>query len=64
MNINIKNIKICDKNIYKKQLRTIYKVVEDAYCKESYIFPDNFIKKCKDHANEDQFLLHEVKNIK
>ena len=32
------------------------------FLKETDIFPDDFIKKCKNDANEAQFLPPEVKN--
>ena len=44
------------------QWRTIYKVTEEAYFEESDIFPDDFIKQCKDNENKAQFVPLDVKN--
>ena len=41
---------------------TIYEVIEEAYFEESDIFPNDFIKKCKDNSNEAQFVPLDVKN--
>ena len=41
---------------------TIYGLIEEAYFEESDIFPDDFIKQCKDNANEAQFVPLEIKN--
>ena len=45
-----------------KKWRPIYEVVDEAYIKESKIFPDDFIRDCKNNSNEAQFILAEVKN--
>ena len=39
----------------------MYEVIEEAYFKESDIFLDDFIKICKDNANDAQFVPLEVK---
>ena len=64
MNIDIENINTIEKrkSIYTKQWRTTYEVIQPDLFKETDIFPDDFIKKCKDNANEAQFLPLEVKN--
>ena len=35
----------------------MYEIIEEYYFKESDIFPDDFIKICKNNANEAQFVL-------
>ena len=64
MKIDIENINIFEKRnkVYTTQWRTIYKVIETDFQKKIDIFPDDFIKLCKDNANQDQFLPIEVKN--
>ena len=42
-------------------MEEIYKFIEPDFL-INLIFPDYFIKKCKDNANENQFLPLEVKN--
>ena len=42
-------------------LSCIYFVIEEDYFEESDIFPDGFIKQCKDNENEAQFVPLEVK---
>ena len=67
MNIDIENINTIEKRnkVYTKLWRTIYEVIQQYIFKETDIFPGNFIKKCKNNANEAQFLPLEVKtNIK
>ena len=39
----------------------IYKVIEEAYSKESEKCPDNFMNQCKNNANKAQFIPLEVK---
>ena len=53
MSIDIENINTIEKrkNIYTKQWRTIYEVIQQYFFKETKIFPDNFINKCKDKKN-------------
>ena len=34
----------------------IYEVIDKAYIKESNIFPDDFIRECKNNSNETQFI--------
>ena len=48
--------------INKKQWRPIYEVIDEAYIKESNIFPDNFIRECLKNSNEPQFISSDVKN--
>ena len=64
MNIDIENINTIEKRnkLYTKLWRTIYEVIQQYFLKESYIFPDAFIKQCKDNSNEAQFLPLEVNN--
>ena len=66
MKIDIENINTFEKEnkVNTTQWRTIYEVIENEYFKESYIIPDDFIKKCKDNANEAICIPIEVKNIK
>ena len=45
------------------QWRPIYEVIYEAYIKESNIFPDDFIRECKNNSNESQFIPSEVKRI-
>ena len=54
MNIDIGNINtFAERNkVYSTQWRKIYKVIEPDFFKKSDTFPDDFIKKCKDNANE------------
>ena len=62
MKVDIENINKFEKNkVYTTKWRTIYEVIEEAYFEESD-FPDDFIKKCKDNANESQWVPLEVKN--
>ena len=53
MNTDIKNINTTkNKNkVYTKQFRTIYEVIQPYIFKETDIFLDDFIKKCKYNAN-------------
>ena len=41
--------------------RPIYEVIDKAYIKESDIFPDGFIRECKNNSNEAQFIPSDVK---
>ena len=54
MKIDIENNNTFEKrnNVYTTQWRTIYEVIDGDYFKESDISLDDFIKKCKDNANE------------
>ena len=36
--------------------RPIYKVIEEAYFKESENFPNDFMQQCKDNTNQAQFI--------
>ena len=40
----------------------MHEVIQPEFLKETDLFPDDFIKKCKDNTNEAQFLPLEVKN--
>ena len=42
-------------------MKTIYKFIEEAYFNESNIFPDDFIKQCKDNTNEAKCVTLDVK---
>ena len=42
--------------------RTIYEVIDEAYIKESNIFPEDFMRECKNNSNEAQFIPSDVKN--
>ena len=63
MNIDIENINTFEKRkkVYTNQWKTIYEVIEENHFKESDICPDDSMKKCKDNANESQFVPLEVK---
>ena len=63
MNIDIENINTFEKRnkVNTTQWSTIYEVTEEDYFKESDIFPDYFIKKCKGNSNEAQVVPPEVK---
>ena len=43
------------------QWRPIYEVIDEAYIKESNIFPDDFIRECKMNSNEPQFISSDIK---
>ena len=43
------------------QWRPIYDVIDEAYIKESNIFPDDFIKECKMNSNKPRFISGEIK---
>ena len=64
MDIDIDKINPIEKRnkISTIKLRPIYEVIEEAYFKESEMFSDDFMKKCKDNDNEAQFIKLEVKN--
>ena len=65
MNVDIETI---DKNenskffFQKTKWRPIYEVIDEDYIKNSHIFPDDFITKCKQCPNEPQNISSEVKN--
>ena len=44
------------------QWRPIYEVIDEAYIKDSNIFPDDFIRECKKSSYELQFISGDVKN--
>ena len=62
------DIETIDKNDNSKQIvqktkrRTIYDVIDEDYIKNSNIFPDAFIEKCKLCPNEPQTISNDVKN--
>ena len=64
MNIDIENIHTFEKRnkVYTTQCRTVYEVIEPEFLKKSDNFPDDFIKKCRDNANEAINIPLEVKN--
>ena len=41
--------------------RLIYEVIDEAYIKEYNIFPEDFIRECKNNSNEAQFIPSGVK---
>ena len=62
------DIETIDKNenskkiVQKTKWRPIYEVIDEDYIKNSHIFPDDFITKCKQCPNEPQTILGVVKN--
>ena len=40
----------------------ICEVIDESYITESNIFPDYFIRECKNNSNEAQFIPSDVKN--
>ena len=44
------------------QWRPIYEVIDEAYIEESKIFPDDFIRDCKNNSNEARDIPRDVKN--
>ena len=54
MKIYIENINIFEKRnkVYSTERRKIYEVIEPDFCNKYDTFPDDFIKKWKDNANE------------
>ena len=64
MEIDIENINTIEKKnkLYTTQWSTIYKVIEPEFFKKSDTFPDGFIKKCKNNANEAVNIKIEVEN--
>ena len=63
MDIYIENITTIENRnkVYTKLCRNIYEVIQNIL-NETDIFPDDFIKKCRNNPNEAQFLPLEVKN--
>ena len=67
MSKDIENIDIYETRtkVNTTKWRPIYEVIYEAYMKESKIFPDDFIRKCKNISNKAQFKPREVNtNIK
>ena len=64
MKIDIENINTFENRnkVYISQWRTIYEVIEEDQFNKSDIFPDDFIKKCKDNANEAISIPLELEN--
>ena len=64
MNIDIDNINTIEKRnkVYTKQWRTIYEVIQQDFLDETDIFPDYFIKHCKNNTNEAHNIPLKVKN--
>ena len=50
------------KTVNTSKWRPIYEVIDEAYINDSKMFPDAFIKECKNNSNEAKFILREVKN--
>ena len=48
--------------VQKTKCRPIYEVIDEDYIKNSNIFPDDFITKCKKCPNEPQNISSDVKN--
>ena len=64
MNEDIETIDKYDnskKIVQKTKRRTIYEVIDEDYIKNSDIFPDAFIEKCKLCPNEPQTISNDVK---
>ena len=63
-----KNMETIDKNdnskivVQRNKWKTIYEVIDKDYIKNSHIFPEDFITKCKKCPNEPQTILCEVIN--
>ena len=63
-----KDIETIDKNekskkqVQKTKWRPIYEVIDEDYIKNSHIFPDDFIKRCKQCLNKPQNISRYVKN--
>ena len=53
---------IVNKWFKKTKWRPIYEVIDEDYIKNSRIFPDDFITKCKQCPNEPQNISSDVKN--
>ena len=64
MSHDIINIDTCETrtNVNTTKWIPIYEVIYKAYIKESNIFPDDFIRECKNNSNEAQFIPSDVKN--
>ena len=64
MGQDIENIKTYETitKVNTTKWRPIYEVIDEAYIKESNIFPDDFIRECKNNSNEAQFIPSDVKN--
>ena len=45
-----------EKKVNTTKWISIYEVIDEAYIIESNIFPDNFIRECKNIPNEAQFI--------
>ena len=62
------DIETIEKNDNSKQIfqrtkrRTIYEAIDEDYIKNSNIFPDAFIIKCKQCPNKPQTISNDVKN--
>ena len=62
------DIETIDKNenrkivVQRTKWRPIYEVIDEDYIKNSHIFPDDFITKCKQFPNEPQTISDVVKN--
>ena len=63
MNQDIENINTYETRtkVNTTKWRPIYEVIDEAYIKESNIFPGDFIIEWKINSNEAQFILAEVK---
>ena len=64
MSKDIENIDTYEtrKKVNTTKWRPIYEFIDEAYIKESNIFPDDFIRECKNNSNEGRFIPRKVKN--
>ena len=60
------NIETIDKNenrqilVQRTKWRPIYEVIDEDYIKNSHIFPDDFIRECKNNPNDPQNISSDV----
>ena len=55
-------MRIVNKQFKKTKWRPIYEVIYEDYIKNSHIFPDDFIRECKNNPNDPQNISSDVKN--
>ena len=48
------------KKVNTTRLIPIYEVIDEAYIEESNIFPEDFIRECKNISNEGRFIPREI----
>ena len=63
---NIKNIDTYEtrKTVHTTKWRPIYEVIYEAYIEYSKLFPEDFIRDCKNNSNEARDIPHDVKKHK